>query len=114
MVLLFATTPQMYLTNPFQHRSYVLCPLICSILSLECLYGPVSECSSDYLGASLCVYLYNRKYVWVLGPSSRWSSRGIDLDMCGERGRENEDVFLELGFEGLLPTVIIVILALLP
>lgn len=88
-VLLFATTPKIYLTNPFQHRSYVLCSLIFSILSPECLYGPVSECSSDCLRASLCIYLYNRKYVWVLGPSSRWSSRGINLGMCrGERKRE--------------------------
>lgn len=110
--LLFTTTLQIYLPNKYLHSVCIFCPVICLLLSPECLYGPVSECSSDCQGAFMCVH--NRNYVWVLNPSSMCSSGGLILVCVGERGRGNEDVFLELGFEGLLLIVTTIILTLLP
>ena len=57
-------------------------------------------------------HIYSKKGMWVLHPSCIQSSREIVSEYVQgrERGRENEDVFFEHGFEGHLPMVIIMVL----
>ena len=57
-------------------------------------------------------HIYSKKGMWVLGPSSMYPSREIISEYVQgrERGRENEDVFIEHGFECHLPMVIIMVL----